>query len=332
MSWFTDLTGIENETPQAVRKFLTIEGSCLVSAVNSRRFEVGSLTIPCLSELRRTEVRSCKPVSLQEIVADVQSLHQLPENAGAAFQVASQFNLLEMAGPALIPEMGVGLYQYDRTQGPACAIACGAGTIYRNYFAPVRGAPGQSSDRQIDCLEEIGNALHDHESRLWNMQNGYALLTPKGLAELGPALKVLSEAERDRLRGLLRIGVQSNTEVTLNDAGHKVTQIYGSAMPVAYGEGPAESWREIAILVLEAAYEATLLAAIANAAKTGNNRVFLTMLGGGAFGNRPEWIVEAILRALRLIPFSGLQVYLVSFGGPSAIAKSVVTEWADAKR
>ena len=62
-----------------------------------------------------------------------------PENAGALFQVASQLNLLEMTGPEVTPEDGVTIYQDDRTQGPACAIAAGAATIYRNYFAPVGG-------------------------------------------------------------------------------------------------------------------------------------------------------------------------------------------------
>ena len=49
-----------------------------------------------------------------------------PENAGALFQVASQLNLLEMTGPEVTPEDGVTIYQDDRTQGPACAIAAGA--------------------------------------------------------------------------------------------------------------------------------------------------------------------------------------------------------------
>lgn len=331
MSWFSDLTAIESETPQTVREFLTVEGSCLISAANSRRFEVGTLTIPSLSELRNVEVPSGDRLSVQEIIADVQRLHQLPENAGATFQVASQFNLLEMAGPSFIPEMGVGLYQYDRTQGPACAIACGAGTIYRNYFVPLRGETGQSAERQIDCLEDIGGALGNQENSLWNMQNGYALLTPEGLRELEQTLKATSEPERDKLRGLLRIGLQSGTEVTLGNAGHTVTQVYCSAMPVAYGEGPVESWREIATLVLEAAYEATLRAAAASAANTGNNRLFLTMLGGGAFGNRPEWIVEAMLRALHLVSQTGLEVFLVSYGTSNAIAKSVVTRWNGAQ-
>ncbi|MCK5683507.1 hypothetical protein KAJ27_05280 [bacterium] len=54
------------------------------------------------------------------------------------FQVASQFNLLEMVSPGVTPEEGVGRYEHDHTQGPACAIACGVGTIYRNYFEAIQ--------------------------------------------------------------------------------------------------------------------------------------------------------------------------------------------------
>ena len=82
------------------------------------------------------------------VVGDVRAMHQMPENAGAVFQVASQFNFLEMIGPNLTPEHGVTRYQYDRTQGPACAIAAGAATIYRNYCAPVAAAYGQTANRE----------------------------------------------------------------------------------------------------------------------------------------------------------------------------------------
>jgi hypothetical protein len=67
-------------------------------------------------------------------------MHQSPKNAGALFQVASQFNLLEMVLPRVTPEHGVTRYAHDHTQGPACAIAAGAATIYRNYFVPVDGS------------------------------------------------------------------------------------------------------------------------------------------------------------------------------------------------
>lgn len=40
-----------------------------------------------------------------------------PSNAGAVFQVASQFNCLEMVGPGSRPEDGVTIYSKDHTQG-----------------------------------------------------------------------------------------------------------------------------------------------------------------------------------------------------------------------
>jgi hypothetical protein len=47
------------------------------------------------------------------------------------FQVASQFNVLEMVSPDVGPEAGVTGYQHDRTQGPACAMSCPAATVFR---------------------------------------------------------------------------------------------------------------------------------------------------------------------------------------------------------
>ena len=63
--------------------------------------------------------------------------------------MASQFNLLEMTGPSVTPEHRVTRYSGAHTQGPACAIAAGAATIYSNYFAPVDGEIGQTRERQI---------------------------------------------------------------------------------------------------------------------------------------------------------------------------------------
>lgn len=77
-------------------------------------------------------------------------MHIDSANARALFQVASQFNLLEMVSPNRTPEQGVGIYDFDLTQGPACAVAAGAGTIYRNYFVLVNGQIGQSTANQLD--------------------------------------------------------------------------------------------------------------------------------------------------------------------------------------
>jgi hypothetical protein len=258
---------------------------------------------------------------------DVQQLHRDRRNAGALFQVASQFNLLEMVAPSYSPDDGIGIYERDRTQGPACAIACGAGTIYRNYFAEVDGQVGQSADNQIDCLADLGDALGNTDERLWTMQNGYALATADGLREITDRLLIASESERDTLREKLRIGVQWGTQVTLGDASHTVSQAFCSALPVAYSSHSDGLWEEFAKLVLEAAYEATICAAVLNSVSTDNNKVYLTLLGGGAFGNREVWILSAIQRALREYRDADLDVMIVSYGSSNSRIQKMVQAW-----
>lgn len=176
MTWFEDLTGFQETGAEQVRQNLIVEGAKLISKANGRTMTWGRLETPTLAELRQ-RARSCKTapgkLTVRELVADVQSLHKDQAAAGALFQVASQFNLLEMISPSIAPELGVGRYENDPTQGPSCAIAAGAGTIYRNYFAPVNGQPRQTADCQIDCLADFGKALGNDNNRLWQMQNGY---------------------------------------------------------------------------------------------------------------------------------------------------------------
>ncbi|QDT50884.1 hypothetical protein Pan258_49660 [Symmachiella dynata] len=319
MTWFESLTGFPEESAEHVRANITIDGTTMTSAANGRLMTFGRLETPNLEELRsRVQSVPQSPAGLKvsEVLGDVQELHQEPAHAGALFQVASQFNLLEMVGPSATPEYGVGIYENDRTQGPACAIACGAGTIYRNYFAEVNGRTGQTSENQIDCLEDLGLALGNTENQLWTMRNGYALASEKGLQEISARLTACSEAERDALRQRLRIGIQWESEVTLGNNPQTVSQAYCSALPVAYSVLPADQWAGFAQLVLEAAYEATFCAAILNAELTGNKRLFLTLLGGGAFGNRDDWIFAAIERALDLYADFDLDVAIVSYRSP----------------
>ncbi len=326
MTWFEELTGITDETPARVYENLSLDGTVIVSDITGWPAEAGTLSTPALGELRTSVVPAdLGRLTVQEVVADIQRLHMRLENEGATFQVASQFNLLEMIGPSVTPEMGVGRYEHDLTQGPACALACLAGTVYRNYFVPLDGDIGQTADRQIDCLADVGRLLGSDQHFLWEMRNGYALPTADSLRFINAQLERL---DYDAVRAALHVGVHSGTQVTINDAERLVCQVYCSAMPVAYFDVDAGLWAPLAQIVLEAAYEATLLAAIQNAAQTANNRVFLTMLGGGAFGNRPDWIEAAVLRALRLFATSGLDVHLVSYGQSSALARRIIAGFA----
>ncbi len=262
------------------------------------------------------------PLTLRIISGDVRSMHQESEYAGALFQVASQFNLLEMISSEVTPDDGVTRYQYDETQGPACAMAAGAGTIYRNYFVPVGGECGQTRKRQLDGLAEVGVALGHALGRpvgaLWTMRNGYALCSSEGLAAIGNHLRAVSAAETDTLRALLRIGVHRDVEVTYDERPRRqvVSQAFCSALPVAYAMESDMRWQPFADLVLEAAYEATLWAAVLNARRGASSIVLLTRLGGGAFGNDDTWINATMLRALTKVKDFSLDVRLVSFGRP----------------
>lgn len=74
-------------------------------------------------------------MTFSTVVGDVRELHNRRlEYQGAVFQVASQFNCLEMVNPGVTPENGITMYEADRTQGPACAIACAPATAFRNYL------------------------------------------------------------------------------------------------------------------------------------------------------------------------------------------------------
>ena len=85
---------------------------------------------------------------------------------------------------------------------------------------------------------------------------------------------------------------------------------------LADAECSADEWGELARIVLEAAYENTLYAAALNNDIRAIPTVFLTSIGGGAFGNPPEWITAAMDRAFSLAKDYGLDVRLVKRSRP----------------
>eukprot|EP01048_Picozoa_sp_COSAG05_P004308 COSAG05_NODE_226_length_13453_cov_12.522315_13_plen_382_part_00 len=111
------------------------------------------------------------------------TLHLSPAHAGAVFQVASQFNCLEMVSPGNAPEGGVTCYAMDHTQGPACAMACPAGTVYRNYFWSGRGQAGGSA-KQLDTSAGMGEVLDNASHKYWRMANGYLLPTERAAGQV----------------------------------------------------------------------------------------------------------------------------------------------------
>jgi hypothetical protein len=122
----------------------------------------------------------------------------------------------------------------------------------------------------------------------------------------------------------MRIGVQRGVEAPWGarrfvlqppERRQLLSQTFCSALAIGYSPGTAEAWAPLATLVLDAAYEATMLSAALEAAGgSGSGVVLLTYLGGGVFGNKVEWIEGAIVRACRRLHEVGLKVVVVHHG------------------
>ena len=161
MDWFETLTGFRETDYDGTRAKLKVEGSRLRSLVNGKDYGIGDLELVSLQSLReRVKSAGGLPgrLKVSVVTGDVRQMHRSPENAGALFQVASQFNLLEMVSPTVTPEQGVTRYQHDRTQGPACAIAAGAATHLPQLL---RAGKRQSWPDHRTSARRIGRSRRD---------------------------------------------------------------------------------------------------------------------------------------------------------------------------
>ena len=230
---------------------------------------------------------------------------------GALFQAASQFNALERVGPGVAPSDGVMTQDWDTPQGPACACACPAALLYRNYFAT------KHDDDQIDLAHGI-KALFQREN-IFVSRNGYLFLSDQGkvIIETRYRDKTKWHELLQQIQAQYQVFVHWDTAVTNQSqstkAKHsvdKVGQVFLAALPYAYKSfisGVAE-WNtvdekikeDLATAVLKGAFEATLRIELERMKLGGKTRgmVFLTAPGGGAFGNKIRWVLNALKEVL----------------------------------
>ena len=294
----------------------------LRSKINKREFSVGKFEMASIKELQdRYEALLLKSPTLpnesklkdslkcHEIVSSVEYLIKDEENADAVFQVASQFNCLEMTGPSITPDKGITGYEWDHTQGPACALSCPAATLYRNYFL---GLDSRNETNQVNLLEDVENLLENKENKYWYIQNGYC----KASIHFGKLRPFLEENEKIHAEIVkkLKIGIHWETEVS--DRKHRVCQVFCSGLPISYNRQSDEEWEIFAKLVLEGYYKGCLLVGAISALerKKEKVKVYLTMLGGGVFGNPEKWIKEAIEKSLGVVDSNLVEVIVVRFG------------------
>lgn len=318
MTWFNELVGFQ-ESKRMIDANLSITNGMLRSRLSDIELAVGDHQMPTLDSLRHRlkDIQPTTSSTLSSCVSTVSEEMCNPANASATFQVASQFNLLEMVHPSVSPEAGVGGYESDMTQGPEAAIACGAATIYRNYFIDVSGQLGQTYHKQIDCAAELGTILNKNECN-WRMINGYLMPHKDALSRIDNIL-----LSRD-VSGLLQVGTVVDSAVTHHS--HAVSQVLCSALPIAYCQFLTDEWKSFASLILNAAYEATFIQAVINSRMPdGSNKLYLTLLGAGAFGNPLPWVLTAIKRAHRMFSDYGLDVYIIALSPNSMVDNAMMS-------
>lgn len=317
--WFESLFGFsELDNQGRIHQKFQLVGDTLHCTENGASYKTGAFSTPSLAELRErsesiaAQSEKSKPWQLcHSAVRDIFELHAQPEYERACFMAASQTNCLEFAHYSAVPEDGISGYIYDGTQGPACALAAPAATVVRNYFVETAdGQIGQSATNQLNIFSNLLKEIQGDEEWI-ETTNGYTLSDDTKLALFNKSLQSATAGgttERDKLMGLLNVGLHSNVQVPWTGKRYellhqelqtqRVSQVFCSAVARSYSEGRSSAWEPFARLVLDASYEATLLlAAIEKAEGRGSGKVLLTKIGGGAFGNKDEWIERAIARA-----------------------------------
>jgi len=195
------------------------------------------------------------------------------------------------------------MYFLDRTQGPAASISAGAGAIARvhaAFYAPKKPHPQWCQDgaQQINFVSDKKLSKH------FPVQNGYVVYTG---AE--PKFPKPNSKQWKKLQSSYLIALHRGQEVTyghrhpdhfevVKDSDQRVDQVCCAAVNMLQGRTGLKNKdhdpkRTKMQFMLQCVYNGTYMAAIHG----GRTKIFLTLVGGGAFGNEIPMILEAIKNA-----------------------------------
>jgi len=352
--WFKKVFGCtENDRAAGIK--LEKMGDLPLLRCGTRTYLPGTFYCPTLKEIRKDAMETAKDFFVknktvwrekfpnQVNIKNLENLNVMDALGNSyyqecIFQVASQTNCLEHPHSGVNPELGITDYYKDKTQGPACSIACPAGTYVRNWHGLPKDKP-QTRNTQISLLGKLAKKIKNKDSlgtyKFFSEQNGYVLVTRTQKKNLKKLFNSLQEQEKfnSDIVDNIQIGVMEDTEVlcsgTLDkikiykyepnpDKKFTVTQVFCSAISLesTYNKRDKHSIDILAKAILDAQYESLLWLAVKNACDTGKNSVFLTLVGGGVFENPIEWIQSSITRAINIIKKFGfpLTIYIIHYG------------------
>lgn len=301
--WFEKLFGFK-EIPETVQSKFTIStdengDSFLISQVNNKKYSIGTFKCRDLKSFDSTPMRDGGKFNIivgdgsENVDADIIMCETNPENDGSTFQMASNFNCLDHLPGKKPPNGYISEYITHHEQGGPGTVVCGPAVLYRQYFVD-----------EVHLLERTPIIVDD----------GYAIDIPENDFDYSNS-------------NLYQVGVHQNIDVTLGRAGRcnryyriidnqRIHQVFCSTIP--FGDLPESEFNlKVASYILTAEYRMTILAAIENSLKypgrKGSNKLFLCLLGTGAFGNPIELVTKCIADCSDLIQKSGLEVNLTCF-------------------
>lgn len=257
--------------------------------------------------------------------SDVRYLQSIPSNKGAAFQIASTFFGPLEGGIAEEHAYLENMFPHA-AQGEEASVCAAGATFYRKYLMSpiyllqnieregrlkrhVVVKPHFSRKSFIHSRDITGYNPHYHN----HDKNNVIVFAHDNIAVTlgyGP-----HEGAHTNVRGsgpCQRLKVFTNPDGTMDTARSQlITQIFSSAINMSslLSKGKINSNAQAAAqMALDASYQGTIEAAHA----LGKSRLFLTLMGGGAFRNNLDWVGQAIFNAnIPAHVASGMQVTLL---------------------
>ena len=216
---------------------------------------------------------------------------ELIQSSTGLFVIASQFNSVEYRN-SQTPVRHVQEYMRDRTAGPSAQMAADPGLAQCLLDMAWNG--------KLNSIPFV-----DDFQGIFELRNGYLFAYPPDDPEVQQSVIERFEQELSKTRVTVSSNVPAcgyaNGRMHSGDHPHRVHLAYCSAMPynyreMSYGSNGSQPMNtgafceRVCKLILRAQYASAFRYAIDNNV----DQIYLTLLGGGVFNNKLEWIVDAI--------------------------------------
>lgn len=304
MKWFL---GVRERELLTRREAVYKEGS-FVNVATGRQWPAGQFDWPSIQELRKqVEAKvvpdfdaRASPVLRVVDACDVGELQAMLRTEDRAMvQIASNFNCLENPSRGCLPDYGglVENYCVDATQGPAASFGVPAASLLRAHYAfhdPSKPPEewGQTAKQQVELSGSVAKYFGKCVNGKVTLTGEEEALSPSQIGEVAEQIKVGIHRDAQVIFGR---GSSEIYMAMLEEPYPLVDQVISASVNWrSPGARPAqEQLLSLTRAALRAAYEGAYLAAI----ERGRHLLLLTLIGGGAFGNPQEMILEELAAA-----------------------------------